>query len=242
MADQLNHAEAEELIALAALGVLPATEGAELDSHLHGCAQCRETARTFTRSAAVLPEALDLLAPPATLRRRLLAEVYGGAVPEAKKSQRLRGLWMGIPQNRGFTVLAAAAAIAAVIIGVVAARGGGPSAPRTFAVMATTVAPAVHGDLTFYPATASYVVSVSGLPEQPARAAPVVFELWLIPHTGPPQAAAYLTATPDGTTWTAAAHANLLDYKAVAATGESGAGHAQPGGAQLFSVTLSASG
>jgi len=245
MANELNHTEAEELIALATLGVLPSSDGAELDAHLKTCAPCRETARAFTQTVAVLPESLDLLEPPAALRRRLLSAVYGSPSARRRGAGALVALWRLIPQGRLITALGAAAVAAAIVVGVLSAtRATAPAGMQSFPVAATTAAPTVHGELTFYPATSSSVLTVSGLqlPAQAAGQQPLVVEVWLIPRTGSPQAAAFLAASPDGSTWSAVIRGNVLAYKAVAATEEPGNGKPQPTGPQVFSVALTTSG
>jgi anti-sigma-K factor RskA len=245
MANELNHTEAEELIALAVLGVLPAADGAGLDAHLSVCAACRETAHAFTATAAVLPESLDLLEPPAALRRRLLSAVY--VSPSAKRHSRgrLPALWRLVPQRRIFTAISAVAVAAAIVVGVWGAtRSATPAGTKSFPVAATTAAPAVHGELIFYPATSSSVLTVSGLqlPPQSAGQQPLVVEVWLIPRAGVPQPAAFLAASPDGSTWSAVIRGNALAYQAIAATEEPIGGRPQPTGPQVFSVALTDAG
>jgi anti-sigma-K factor RskA len=245
MAEELNHTEAEELIALAALGVLPASDGTGLDAHLKGCAACRDTARAFTETAAVLPESLDLLEPPAALRRRMLSAVYTGPSAKRRGGGRLQTLWRLLPQGRIFTAIGAVAVAAAIVVGVWSAtRSTAPAGMQSFPVMATTAAPGAHGELTFYPATLSGVLTVSGLtlPAQSASQQPLVIEVWLIPRTGSPQPAAFLAASPDGSTWSAVIRGNALAYKAIAATEEPAGGKPLPTGPEVFSVALTASG
>jgi anti-sigma-K factor RskA len=244
MANELSHTDAEELIALAALGILPAAEGAELDAHLNVCAPCRETSRAFAQTAAVLPESLDLLEPPAALRRRLLSEVYGSPAPKRRRAAALSALWRWIPQGRPFTALGAVALVVAIAVGVLSVTRATAPGMQSFPVAATTAAPAAHGELTFYPATSSSVLIVSGLqlPAQAAGQPPLVFEVWLIPRSGSPKPAAFLAASPDGATWSAVIRGNALAYKAVAATQEPSGGKPLPSGPQVFSVSLAPSG
>jgi anti-sigma-K factor RskA len=70
----------------------------------------------------------------------------------------------------------------------------------------------------------------------------LVFEVWLIPRSGLPQPAAFLAASPDGSTWSAVIRGNALAYKAVATTEEPIGGQPQPTGPQVFSVALTAPG
>src|SRR5207253_9000569 len=107
MAPSMTCDAAGELIALAALGVLDADDGAVLDRHIAVCARCRANALMTQRTAAALPESLDLLEAPAGLRRRLLTAVYSSAGPVQPRRRTLRDVWRGIPRSRVLTALAA---------------------------------------------------------------------------------------------------------------------------------------
>jgi anti-sigma-K factor RskA len=238
MADALTCAESEEMLALAALGVLPSADSAEVEHHLAGCATCRETSRAYQRATFALPESLDLLAPRAELRRQLLTAVYSSAAGGRLRRRRLRSLWQLIPQSRAATLVAAAGVAAAVVLGVWGATRSTAPPAQTFPVMATTYAPAVQGDVTYYASTARTVVSVSGLPEPPAGSGLSVFVLWLIPQAGSPTPAAFLTRAPQGAVWTAVVRGDLSRYKSLAATAETNPAANAPSGPEVFSVTI----
>ena len=238
MAAELTCNASEELLALSALGALDADDGATLDSHLRGCARCRAMGRDFQRAAAALPEVLELADPPASLRRRLLAEAYGDASARPRRGLAAR-LWQAIPQGRAFTIAAAGAAVAAVVLGVWGASRGAPTAPRTYSVVGTTSDPGVHGSLTYYASTADAVISVTGLPQPTAEAgSPAVYELWLIPSSGPPRGAAFLAESPLTGVWSGSINADLAPYVAIAATAEPSGGSPKPTGMQVLSVQL----
>ena len=233
MAAELTCPESQELLALAALGVLQATESEQVEAHLEHCAACRAQGREFRSTVAMLPEALDLLEPPPSLRRKLLAEVYAGAPRRTRRAWWI-SLWQRVPASRPLTVMAAAAVAAAVVLGVWGATRTPTLSPHTFAVVGTTSEPNAQGTLTYYPQTTESVVTVTGLP-QPHSA---VYELWLIPAGGAPHAAGFLTLSPTTHAWTGAIQDDLTRFTSVAATSEPAGGSAQPTGPQLFSVEL----
>ena len=76
MAAALSCTECEELLALAAVGALSPDEAAAMQKHVSSCQSCQATSWAFQQTAAVLPDSLDLLAPPAQLRRRLIERVH----------------------------------------------------------------------------------------------------------------------------------------------------------------------
>jgi len=236
MAAELTCAESEDLLALAALGVLGADESATLNAHLRHCAGCRAAGRRYQATAKLLPESLELLEPPPSLRRKLLAEVYGAAPPQPQE-HRWSALWRRVPQHRALTLVAAGLSVAAAVLATWSATRSASPATQTFTVVGTTSEPAAQGSLTFYPGTANAIVSVRGLSQAPAPAAGVV-ELWLIPQNGQALPAGFLTMSPQSDTWTAAIHADLSRYAVLAATEEAPGGAPAPHGAQLFSVQL----
>ena len=242
MAAGMTCIESEELLALAALGVLPAADGVTLDAHVRGCAHCQAKAAEFLSTTALLPESLDLAKPPASLRRKLMAEVYAGS-PHKQRVSWFRRVWDAIPQGRSLTLVGAAAAIAAVVLGVWGAGRGAPPAsqtqPEVFTVVATTTDQAAHGTLTYYQASHESIVMVAGLPDQTAVGTrpPDVYELWLINAQGA-TAAAYLTLSPLTHTWDAAINGDMSRFTSMAATSEPAGGSSQPTGPQLFSVSL----
>ena len=238
MAAGLTCTEGEELLALAALGVLSPADADALNAHLRECSACRAAGRSFEGVVAALPESLELLQPPARLRRRLLAEVYG-ATPGRNPSRWWRDLWRRVPASRPVTVLAGAAVLAAALLGVWGATRGGAPPARTFAVIGTTSEPQAQGTLTYFPATAQAVVTVSGLPQPTlAGGTPGAYELWLVPASGPPHPAGFLSLSPATHEWTGAISADLAPFVTVAATTEPAGGSPSPTGSQLFSVPL----
>ena len=235
MAAALSCTECEELLALAAVGALSPDEAAAMQKHVSSCQSCQATSRAFQQTAAVLPDSLDLLAPPAQLRRRLIERVH--PVARREKASRLRSLWLRVPQSRLISAAGAAAVAAAVGLAILATRPGAqPAATRTFAVTGAAGEPALHGQLLYLPSSSRSVLSVAGLPAAPSSQ---VYEVWLIPRSGSARPAAFLAPAPDGSAWTAVVPGDPGDFKQLAATLEPAGGSTQPSGAPLFSVDLS---
>lgn len=234
MATALTCTECEELVALAALGVLGRAEAAGMEVHLRGCARCRDTSRAFQRTALSLSESVDLLEPAPELRQRLLAAVYSSGTSVPRTHRLLRTLWGRIPQSRAFTVLAAVAAAAAIAFAVWAARAPAPQPlAQTYPVKAAAGALSARGELIYYPSTARSVLTVAGLPAPPGTS---VYEVWLISSAGSPQPVALLSRAPGGSRWTAVVLGDVLRYKTLATTVEPPGGTPRPTGPQVFSV------
>lgn len=238
MATELTCVECEELIALAALGVLDRDDASGLEAHLVACRRCASAANAFQRTAAGLPESLDLLEPPAALRRRLLAAVYSSAESSKRPARhRLRSLWDRLPAGRVYTAGGLVALVAAVALAVLFARAATtPPTVEVFPVNAAADQPSAQGELTFYPSSARGVLSVRGLAAGVLRSH--TYEVWLITPGGSTQAVAFLAPPPSGDTWTAVVPGDLLRYQALATTVEPAGGTAHPTGPEVFSVAL----
>ena len=237
MADAMSCAEAEELIALAVLGVLEPESSSHIEHHLRTCGHCRETARAYRRATSILPVSLEPAKPSPELRRRLMTEVYSSAHADRPHRLTLESIWRRIPQARAFTLAAVATSVAAIVLGVWGATHT-PGAAQTFAVAATTNQPGAHGQLTYFPNSARAVLTVAGIEASSGANASNVVEVWLVPRSGPPVPAAFLTPIPQTSTWTAVIAGDLLAYKMVAATSEPPGGRPAPTGPEIFSVAL----
>jgi anti-sigma-K factor RskA len=235
------------LLAAHAVGALDPGEGRELQVHLAGCAPCRAAVSTYLRTSDLLPLALDPVTPPPALRSRLLAQVHAEAAGVAAGRARRVGwrerLWRALPAGRGLTVMGGLSAAAAVALAVWSFAIPHPqtAAPTVLVSRACGLAPAPSacGELTYTPATHQTVLSVQGLP-----ALPVVndrtrgtYAVWVIHNDGSPELGAYLTATPDGRTWSAVLERDAGAYQAIATTQEPGAGGAVPTGPLLLRIS-----
>jgi anti-sigma-K factor RskA len=237
MAHAMSCAEAEELIALAVLGVLETSSSGDIDHHLSTCSHCRETARAYRRATSILPASLEPAKPSHDLRRRIMTEVYSSARTDRPHRLAPGALWRRVPQSRAFTVAAVATGVAAIVLGVWGATHT-PGAAQTFAVAATTNQPGAHGQLTYFPNSARAVLTVAGIDASSGSNAVNVVEIWLVPRNGAPVPAAFLTPIPQTSTWTAVIAGDLLAYKMVAATTEPVGGRPSPTGPEIFSVAL----
>ena len=239
MAEGLTCSETEELLALAALGVLTRAEGAPLDEHLAGCRQCRRSATAYLQAVASLPSAVDTVEPPASLRRNLMREVYGGGSPTEGGSEwdRLRKLF---PRRRLFAIAGALVTIASVVVALVAVTRPAADPRTSYTIVGTTSAPGVQGTLTYDAQSQQAVMAVTGLPQPAATGsgAPQVYEVWLVGGSGALHGAAFLTQSPLNRNWTTVIHTDLSQYVAVAATSEPYGGSLQPTSPQLLSVQL----
>src|SRR5215211_8075479 len=98
------------------LGALDQTERAAFEEHLAGCPACREEVDQLLPAALALPISVDPVAPPPSLKPRIMAEVereaslLAAAGPEADRppapARRRRRLAFGMPR---LATLAAAA-------------------------------------------------------------------------------------------------------------------------------------
>ena len=239
MATAMRCEEAEQLIALAVLGALERDGAGGLESHLATCAGCRETVRAFRRAAAVLPQSLEEATPSRQLRRRLMGAVYAGSATAPARPRRVAGLWRRVPQARGFTLAAALAAAAAVALAVWGATRGPAAQTETFAVVPAAAPASAHGELTYFPGQGRSVLTVSGLGAPSRDGSAAVYEVWLVPRSGAPAPAAFMSPVPGSGSWTAVVSGDLRGYQAIAATVEPPGGEPQPTGAQEFVVPLS---
>jgi anti-sigma-K factor RskA len=134
MSDDARHDRWPDEIAAYVLGALDSEEAAEVEHHLETCERCQAGLRWAIPALNALPEAVEQVEPPPTLRARLLAEAERDAASEAKAegagAERRRDRrfteWLRGPASRplvlrpafGFLVLAlAVVAVAGYEIG-----------------------------------------------------------------------------------------------------------------------------
>lgn len=138
----MRHEEYKELLALEAAGALEAGERERLDAHLSSCEECRGELRELSDAAASLAYTVAPVAPPASMRARVLQSVRGvdqsaaasravdpselkatrGVDPSESKGADLRGLlrrfslWqiLGARPSLAFGMAAALVAVAAL--------------------------------------------------------------------------------------------------------------------------------
>ena len=234
MADAMSCEETADLLALDAVGALEPAERAALERHVATCATCRPLAAQYADVASLLPAALEPVPPPARLRRRLMAQVYGEATGGAPQPW-WRRLVAAIPSNRALTAagaLAVAAAIALLIWGMSERHA---PAPVAYTVAGSTAQPAVTGTLTVDTAGTQSILTVHGLVAPPADE---VYEVWLVPTHGSPKGVAFLSPDPSGGAWTAVVNGSLAGYGTIAATNEPRGGSPGPTGTEVLSGQL----
>lgn len=235
--------EADGLLAAYAMGNLD--DVAPLRRHLEGCPRCRAQGAAYVAVADLLAVAPDEVEPPEGLRDRIMASVHSDVARPAPRAlgSPLRRVWSLVPAGRLLTLvgaLAAAAAVALAVWSFAVPHGSGAPVSTTATDCGPASGPATSCTLEYDPATHSAVLTVRGL--QPPASAPGtpsgVVEVWLIPSSGPPRAAAFLDEAPGGGEWTAALTADLSTYSVVAATLEPPGGSSQPTGRVLLRFNL----
>lgn len=247
--------DADVLAAALSVGSLDQSDDAALQQHLGACADCRRLAAEYMAAASSLPLALEPMRPSRDLRTRLMKAVYAeaaatqaqtaaGTRPAAPALSWWRRLWMGVPSGRGFTLLggAAAAAVIAVSSWAVVSRQGTPApAPAHSVAVAITAMPLAaqaHGQLVLDRANHQAVLTVTGLPGPTGvSGGDSVYEVWLLPTSGPPVPGAFLTKAPDGT-WDAVIRGDMAGYASIAATVEPAGGSSVPTGPEVLQAPI----
>ncbi len=234
MDDPMSCEEATDLLALDAVGALEASDRDLMERHLVSCAACKHAAAEYADLASLLPAALEVVPPPARLRRRLMAQVYAESTASAR-SPWWRRLVATIPASRTFTAVGAVAVVAAIVLGIYAVAGRNTSpAPVAYTVSGTTAT----GTLAVDTARAVAVLTVKGLAALPSSEA---YEVWLIPPQGSPKGVAFLSPGLGGGPWTAVVRGSLAGYKSIAATVESAGGSSTPSNTEVLSGQLTES-
>jgi anti-sigma-K factor RskA len=120
------------------------------------------------------------------------------------------------------------------------ARHSASPAPTSVPVAGTTAQPLAHGQLTYGADAPDAVLTVDGLaPLETGPTSAPTYEVWLIKPSGQAEPAAYLSAGPKGSTWSAAFTGAISQYKAVAVTLEPSSGSLTPHGTEVMRADLS---
>jgi anti-sigma-K factor RskA len=234
MDDPMSCEEATDLLALDAVGALEASDRDLMERHLVSCAACKHAAAEYADLASLLPAALEVVPPPARLRRRLMAQVYAESTASATLPW-WRRLVAAIPASRTFTAVGAVAVVASIVLGIYAMAGRNTSpAPVAYTVSGTTAT----GTLAVETARAVAVLTVKGLAALPSSEA---YEVWLIPPHGSPKGVAFLSPGLGGGPWTAVVRGSLAGYKSIAATVEPAGGSSTPSNTEVLSGQLTES-
>lgn len=221
------------------LGALDETERAAFEEHMAGCPACREEVDLLLPAAQALPVSAEPVAPPPSLKARIMAEVereaslLAAAGPEADRPQarRRRRFPLRVPRLVPVAVAAALLILGVAIgVGATALRGG----PERTVVAQVSDAPG-----------ASVQVEVNGeegrllargLPAPPSGR---VYQVWLKRdgHAPEPTAALFVPSR-DGAA-SASVPGSLEEIDQVMVTDEPDGGSPQPTGDLLAVADLS---
>src|SRR3954470_15156615 len=90
----MTHAEMDELYELYVLGTLEPELASAIEQHLQdGCAHCEAKVREAKALAAALAETLEIKAPPAHLRDRVLSSVRPRTSAAPRRGNRTSGMY-----------------------------------------------------------------------------------------------------------------------------------------------------
>lgn len=121
----MNGYHDRDLIGPYVLDALSPEEAIDFETHLATCSSCRAEVRELRRVVDVLPLAVDLVEPPASLRERIVADLDPAPMPAqrplgviagglAQPAERKRAAWQGRTAAFGL--------IAAVVVGALGVR------------------------------------------------------------------------------------------------------------------------
>ncbi len=239
-----DHLELENSVAALVLGAAPEEETAVVRAHLAGCAECRQLAARLQRAAGALPLATDLVEPPARLKSRIRAAAAATArTPatqppgRARRPTLRRRVVRGRTWSRHFPATFQNVALAALVLSVIGL--GGWSLYLANQVRHQHVASEVgkstlvgRGEMTGARATVvdfrDQGVALVTFSLMPAPPPGKIYEVWLIPASGPAEGVAVFQPDPDGSK-TLVLNYDLRRYRVIAVTVEQGpAGVAAP--------------
>jgi anti-sigma-K factor RskA len=223
------------------LGALPDAEADAFERHLADCPLCREEVEGLAPAAHALPSAVDPVAPPASLKARIMAEVereaslLAAAGPEADRparAPRRRG-WLGLP--RWAPVAVAALLLLGVAIGVGASQLGG-SGEHTVQAQVLDKSRAPDASVEVELASDGATLVARGLPAPPPGR---VYQIWLKrPGHAPEPTSALFTPRRDGTA-TAMVPGSLEGVAQMLVTDEPSGGSRQPTTDPLLAAKMS---
>ena len=231
-----DHPELENSVAAFVLGAADEDEMEAVRTHLGSCAECRELAARLQRAADALPLATEIVEPPARLKARILAAAATTARIPVQAPSRARILalprrqalsgwsWPRLPAS---LPTAAAAALVLAVLGLGAwnlhlvDQLGRRQSPRQVA----SVTLSGRGELSGAQATVvdfrEQSVALVTFIRLPAPPPGKVYELWLIPASGAPEAVTVFQPDGDGSK-TLVVNRDLRRYKIIAVTAEDG--------------------
>jgi anti-sigma-K factor RskA len=238
-----DHQRWGESAAAYLLGALPDDEVEAFERHLAECPLCREEVESLAPAAHALPSAVDPVAPPPSLKARIMAEVereaslLAAAGPEADRPaparRRRRRSRLGMP--RWAPVAVAAVLLLGVAIGVGASQLGG-SGERTVQGRVLDKARAPHAAVEVEVSSSGATLVARGLPAPPSGR---VYQIWLKrPGHAPEPTSALFTPRRDGTA-TATVPGSLEGVAQMLVTDEPDGGSRRPTTEPLLSAAMS---
>jgi anti-sigma-K factor RskA len=238
-----DHQRWGESAAAYLLGALPDDEVEAFERHLAECPLCREEVESLAPAAHALPSAVDPVAPPPSLKARIMAEVereaslLAAAGPEADRPaparRRRRRSWLGMP--RWAPVAVAAVLLLGVAIGVGVSQLGG-SGERTVQGRVLDKARAPNAAVEVEVSSSGATLVARGLPAPPSGR---VYQIWLKrPGHAPEPTSALFTPRRDGTA-TATVPGSLAGVAQMLVTDEPDGGSRRPTTEPLLSATMS---
>ncbi|HET9014326.1 MAG TPA: sigma-70 family RNA polymerase sigma factor [Thermomicrobiaceae bacterium] len=217
--DEDAHALLQELLGAYALAALSPEEEALVEEHLRTCAVCRAELDELRLPAQALTLTAEPRAPSADLGARIRAAALAGTASSERDGHELAPAPLPLALRRDrramvpWAIAAALLLVSLAMLGWNLALRAQPS-QETFALRATSAAPAAGGQITYLPSRQVMILSLHDLPALPAGK---VYQVWLI-RDGTPASAGVLGT---GQT-TLAVAADAHDYQTLAITVESG--------------------
>lgn len=233
MSPEPDHDEIEDLLAPFVLGATDPEEDELVRSHVDGCPTCTSTLRRLRGALSAVPLAAETVAPPPRLREQILAAAAASRRPEIASPRRPRILPPRPPRRPvwgvglGWRRATAAAAIVAFALGAGLGLGVGRSlAPQPasppgvvqYSLSGSGAMAGAQGRVFELRQQGLTLVEFSNLPDLEAGK---VYELWLIPAQGQPQAASVFKPDPGGSHVVVLAR-DLRGLSALAVTVEAG--------------------
>jgi anti-sigma-K factor RskA len=178
------------------LGAMPEDERRQYEAHLEGCELCREEVEDLRPAAEALPVASMPIAPPASLKGRIMVEVEREAAllaeagPDADRPRpRRRRRWAfssgwnvttgaaALPSRWRLAPAAAALLAVGVLAGFVVAGIGGGGTETFRATIDSAQVPGAQAELQIKDGEATLIAE--GLPEPEGA-----YQVWLMPEDG----------------------------------------------------------
>jgi anti-sigma-K factor RskA len=231
-----EHEELENSVAAFLLGALEDDEASMVAAHLAGCTECSRLAGRLRRAVDALPLTVEPVQPPARLRAKILAAAAVPSHPGAELGSRSMviatrpaGFRPRTPWVRTLTryPTAAIAILALAVVGLGAwnlsltgqvARDASQYSVGSRTFSGTGALRGSDATVVDYHGQAVAFVSFSRLPVAPSGK---VYQLWLLPPSGPPLSAGVFQPGQDGGA-TVLIRRDLRDFKALALTVEDG--------------------